>query len=214
MTQNINPNEFVSAVRSVKMAKNVLLILLVLAVLAQVIIFAMVEFSSYGNTFWTGPTQDQLKAEEANTVFQSMLWTSSVTQLIALICGLLLVATLMLGSLVSILGSGNGTAGFLRAFFFSLILAAMVVPWQKILQAEFAAGALFNMGELEISFRQAHGKSAHTGWVIHHYGRFFAFPLLVLLVALLTQLSFSRGYRRLIQMLPAENSSPPTGSSV
>ena len=102
--------------------------------------------------------------------------------------------TLMFLVELSLVGRLGGAAGFMRAFFLSLILLAMFVPWQQIIKGDFACGALFNLGQLEEARRELQGDKLSQ---ILHYARFIAYPSLALLVLIAVQIAFGKGYRKM-----------------
>ena len=203
------------AFRSVKAGKNVFMWILLAMILIQLAAFILVEFAGVLDAMYSpqvaparGATtqeigaQAEAKAEatEPAAIWQTaMMWVLPTTTFIGLIVALLAVLTLMFAVKLAIVGRLGGIPGFMSAFYWSLILLAMVTPWQQILSGSVACGALFNLGELTREAKMVRPEwgaedAGLTRWILY-YTRFIGYPVLALIVQLLVMSKFSRGYR-------------------
>lgn len=199
------PLEYAEAFRSIRCAKNLFWFLLGLSILIQLISFIAIDFFGVIDgsaeiaavTTTTAPSEGGIG--DADVWYYSLQWILPGTKFIAVVSAGLLALTLMLGVKISLLGRLGGVAGLISAMFWSLILLAIVVPWQQIVHGQIASGALYNLGDLV-----AKAKTVKASWgaedtslaeLILYYGRFMAFPIIALLVWLVTQAKFARGCR-------------------
>jgi len=211
------PMQFADAMRCLGRAKNILMTLLVLCLLVQLAVFICVAYfglvDDAPQIIATGPaaaeTADESADEEPTTSesdkvnYRIFKWALASTKFIALVAAGILMLTLMFAVKISLHGRLGATAGFLGAFFWSLILLAMLVPWQQIINSSLACGATFNLDQL---IRQASNVHRQLGadpekvtafGLALYYGRFAAYPVVALLVSLVVCLKFAAGYRPL-----------------
>ena len=84
--------------------------------------------------------------------------------------------------------------------FWSLLLLAILIPWQHAFLPAVGLGAMYSLSELA-----AEAGPAVKGWgdadswdrIVFH-ARFAGYPLVALLVWLAVQIKFARGYKRMI----------------
>lgn len=213
----VTPVEYYDAFRVVRLAKNVLIAIILLSIVVQLAGVILVEFvglsqavappaneAAVGATAETAPATTAARSPLRTTAFRLL----PATKFAALAASLLLTLTLMFAVKLSLVGRLGGIAGFMRAFFLSLILLAMLVPWQQIVKGTFACGALFNLGQLEEARQELQD---HTLAQVLHYARFIAYPLLAMLVLAGVQITFSKGCRRMNVLPAATVSSGPEG---
>ena len=130
--------------------------------------------------------------------YELLCWVLPATKFIALAAGMLLILTLMFAVKLSLLGHIGGVAGFMSGFFWSILLWVFLIPWQQVLQSSFASGALYNLHFLVKHTQDAvWSGSASLITQILYYARFVAYPIFVILLALVVQAKFARGYRRM-----------------
>ena len=119
------------------------------------------------------------------------------------LCGLLMMLTIMFSVKISLVGQVGATREFLAAFFWSLILLAILIPWQQILYTSLASGATFSLSQLYHGAALARAKFGAseadvTIWrQIHYFARFLAYPVVAILMVLLVAMKFKRGFRPL-----------------
>lgn len=140
-------------------------------------------------------TLEKAQRLESQTFAEEILkWLLPATKFFGFVACVLLVLTFLMASQLSLLGRLGGVVGFVSGLFWALILLAMVTPWQQVLSAPLARGAMFNLGDLVARGAAAHEQATFMGWVFY-YGIFLAYPALALLVWLLVQTKFARGYK-------------------
>ena len=89
-------------------------------------------------------------------------------------------------------------AGLISAFFWSLILLAMLIPWQQVLARNtIACGALWNLGEMAARRATWGGADADWNGALLFYTRFLGYPGAALLVWLVVHVKFTRACSRL-----------------
>lgn len=222
MSQPVNLTEYVQAMTTVKRFKNLFLLLILLSLLFQANTFVMLEFTEVLDS--PGETQldeDEMEESEipadivepksggpsfAEVYRKTMFWALPVTKFVALAMGTLLVVAMMYAGALSLLGRGHGTAQLIGAFFWSLILLAMLIPWQQVYSASIACGALYNSMELIQAYDLFH-TSEPTAWdTVFFYGRFLAYPALAFLVWLIVAMKFAGGYHKLLVGEPKSTS--------
>ncbi len=152
-----------------------------------------------------GPLSIDKEAEAARNRemwYLVLVWALPTAKFLAVVIAALLTCTLLLAVLMSLVGRLGGAAGFVSAFFWSLILLAMVTPWQQVLNGTWACGALYNLSDLLTQI-----KLVKPSWdpptppttldLTLFYARFLAYPAIALLVWLVVQTKFARGYGRM-----------------
>ncbi|MFP4052403.1 MAG: hypothetical protein ACLFV7_00895 [Phycisphaerae bacterium] len=156
----------------------------------------------------TQPTTTQ-KTDRGEERFQEMAvfvdevlnWALPGARFFALVSCLLLCLTLLTSMKICMLERLSGIGMMASAFYWSLVLLAMVTPWQQILHGEVACGALYNKGEMYswiARVKPSWGGTVPDVWgQVLFYARFLGYPVLALLIWLVVQLKFARGYRML-----------------
>ena len=192
------PMQFCDALRSLSRVKSLFAFLIVLCLLVQLAAFVLVSF--------VGVLDNDAVSADGNSAmnwFKVINWSLASTKFIALVSALLLMLTVMFSVKVSLVGRVGATAGFLGAFFWSLVLLAMLVPWQQMIGSAMACGATFNLQQLAERghlVRKAWGateESATAGrWVVY-YLRFLVYPVMAFFVQMIVLAKFSRGFRPL-----------------
>jgi len=219
------PMQFCDALQCLSRAKSLLALLLVLCLLVQIASFVLVDFVGVtegaakmpsaaaapaepepdAEIAVDSPAETQAANAAADTWFEVISLALATTKFAAVVSAGLLMLTLMFAVKISLIGGVGATAGFLGAFFWSLILLAMLVPWQQTIMSSLASGATFNMSQLLSRVWGVRaglgGEEATAGFLRHaiYYARFLAYPILTLLVEVLVLLKFARGVRPLMQ---------------
>ncbi len=197
--------EYAAAFKSVRCAKNLLMILLLLAIVAQMACFVMVEFVGVVDELHAvkeaGGSGKEAPAGACGTWEQMMVLLLPGTKFAAVVAAALLSLTLLVGLKISLVGRLGGAAGLVGAFFWSLILLAMVTPWQQVLRGQFAVGALYNYGELlnEAAKIKPSWGGAGVNLVdeIIYYARFVAYPVVAFFVLIAVQIKWSGGFKQM-----------------
>lgn len=143
------------------------------------------------------PTSTANADKDARTfacIYATMGWTLPVARGLGLICALLLAISLAT-SLNIVLAGRLGGAGYLAsAFVWSIVLAALLVPWAQLFTGVAIPGVLFDRAELIAKAR--HIESAVLVDQILFYARFIGYPVLALLIWLVIQLKYAAGFRQ------------------
>ncbi len=199
------PMQFCDALRYLGRISNWLALLLLLCLLVQIVAFVLVDFVGV-----LGAADDTAVGQaDAETWSEALVFATAATKFLAVVCGLLLMLTVMFGVKVSLVGQVGETRGFLGAFFWSLVLLAMLVPWQQILYTSLASGATFNLSQLREGAELARAKlgaseETVTIWrQIHYFARFLAYPIVAMFMVLLVAMKFKRGFRPLKDSPPS-----------
>jgi len=144
----------------------------------------------------------------------AVMWTKILHGVLQAVKGVtpalcvLLALTLLLGVQLTLLGRLGGVVDLIGAFFWSLVLLAILMPWQDVFQDHFACGALYGIGELIGQTRLVKAPpsiGATTAEQVFYYARFLAFPLLALLVWITVMVKFASARNR--ESPPAADSS-------
>lgn len=219
--------EFLTAMRSLKTAKNLFLLLILLSILTQAAGFVLVRFVGVLDALpEITEARPQASADETedNTAASSqrqhearqwqmiLLWALPTSRFIALHGSVLLLVTLMCTAAVSLLGGGNGAAGLFGAVFWALLLLGLLIPWQLVLDPSIASGATFSFTELVDRTREV-----HPGWnpsapspqaQILYYARFGGYLLVVLLLWILIQVRYAHGFSAVVAPFVTKQAPP------
>jgi len=211
-------SEYADAFRSAQAAKNIFSWILMLAILVQLASFVLVNFVGVVDVLkGADPMQtaaadsqqpgaeapvDSGAVQSAATWYHVLMWVLPGTKFLAVVLAALLVLTLLFAVKLSLLGRLSGISQLVSAFFWSLILLAMVTPWQQILHSSIACGALYNYTQLvewvkliKTGWNPSASPSALSRTI--YYARFMAYPLIAVLVWLVVQTKFARGCRQM-----------------
>ncbi|KPK73971.1 MAG: hypothetical protein AMJ79_14855 [Phycisphaerae bacterium SM23_30] len=106
--------------------------------------------------------------------------------------------TLLIGLKLALVGRLGGLADSSRAFFLSLVVLVLVVPWYETIDAALP-GALFGSPELIDKYCYFHEKMAGLGWwgYFLYYGRFVGLWILAFLLLLAAQLRSHQAARKI-----------------
>ncbi len=212
--------EYAAAFKTIRCAKNLFIFLVLAAIVVQLASFVMVEFVGVADEMYAASTAGGVETKPAeaspNGWVELMHWLLPGVKFVAVVAAAILSLTLLVGLKISLVGRLGGAAGLVSAFFWSLILLAMVTPWQKVLNSSFACGALYNYGHLagEAAKIKPSWGAAGVGLVdkILYYARFIAYPVLAVFVLLIVQVKWSRGFSQMIsppKQQPQRPSEPP-----
>lgn len=231
------PSEFGEAFKTIRLARLVFAVILAACIVVNLAAFVIVQFTpllddypDYApeTTQPVAPGTDAAQPVEPTTQPGENAWGSILTWLlpaakfVGLVSAVLLSLTILLGLKLCLLGRLGGVAGLVAAFFWSLILLAMLVPWQQAFPGLVVSGALYSFGELVEQarfFKTAWDPQTQASLFdqIVYYARFIAYPVVVLGVLVVTLLRFAAGARpeqapparRLEERSPLLRPSPP-----
>ena len=221
-----NAADYAAALKSLRGAKNFFWWLIIIALAVQLVSFVLVQWVGVVDAKYEPTpkvtTQTAKQVAEARSdaagpaaVWDGLLhWVLPGTKFVAFISALLLVCMLVISLKLSLIGRLGGAAGMIGAVLWSLLLLAMVTPWQQIMDTSVACGALYNLDDLVRGVRGVKSTwgAENVSFVRHmmHLGRFILYPVATMLVWLLTQARFARGYRRIKAYLKAQTPGPVT----
>jgi len=197
-------NEYRTALATARYAKSLFLGLIFLALVIQLSAFVLVRFAgafgpAAGVAAATAPAggEPSANAPAAETLREVYLWALPITKFVALAAGMLLALTVLLAVKISLVGRTGGVAGFLSAFFWSLLLWVFLIPWQQVLPgSSMLAGVTYNLGDLLSATADATAEGARWSTIVLYFLRFLAYPAGVFILWLAVQRKFARGYRR------------------
>ncbi|MFH0980631.1 MAG: hypothetical protein V2A79_03720 [Planctomycetota bacterium] len=201
--------DYSAALRTIRAARGVFLLILILSLLVHVGAYSAAR---WGNVLkpleeiqrqLATPTSRaavhvQPDAETAETFSSWYYLTQLVLPLAEFLgqvsCGLLTLS-LLFAALVCLSGRMGGVRGSIAAFFWLLVLLALLFPWGRwlghTLEAVQVPGVYFTFDELcrlPLEFRGPLDEGIH-------YMRYLGYPLLALLIAFTGDRRFSRAYR-------------------
>lgn len=219
-------SEYFDAIRTVRIVKNAMWLLVLVAIAVQLTCFILVQFVGFieppdvtvqllrardhaiedalSSTGAAAPADeaDTASHREAVLVRERVLaWLLPLTKFLAPVACIVLSVALLIGLLLSLVGQLGGAAGLTSAFFWSIILLVVLVPWQHVLSGMVGVGVLYNFQELQSAVKLVQG-DWNTGHyasraMILHYVRFLAYPVIVLLVWMLVGVKFAKGLKRI-----------------
>lgn len=208
--------QFCDALQYLGRMRNWLVLLLLLCLLAQIAAFILVDFAGVLGTGDDFAVSDG----DAEIWRTTLIFSLAATKFLGLVGGLLLMLTIMFSVKVSLVGRVGATSGFLGAFFWSLVLLAVLMPWQQILNSSVASGATFNLeqfGRRAALVRGKFGASDDLATVprqIVYYARFLAYPVVAILMVLLVSLKFKGGFKPLKYDAAETDAAPAAASPV
>jgi len=226
----IRPMEYAEAFAAVKRGKNLFLLLVLLAIGVQLGAFILVEFVGVLGPRKAVETQvsplapttapaamaggELTATDKACQTWRTVLsWALPAAKFLAPTACMLLVLMLLFAVKLSLIGRLGGIAGLVGALLWSVILLALVAPWQQIFKGSLACGAMSSYGEMVNWVNKFHapadGKASGMTDQIFFYARFIAYPAMALLVWLVVQVKFARGCGRM-NIPPSVRMNQPT----
>jgi hypothetical protein len=114
--------------------------------------------------------------------------------IVGLVAACLLALIYFIGMNVCLAGRLGGATGTTSAFFWSMLLVGLLIPWQRLLPP---GGAWTWTVFCDFAELQQVAVAQPTALVDHvlHYARYLGAPGLTILIALLAGLRFGSGYR-------------------
>jgi len=106
--------------------------------------------------------------------------------------------TMLFSLKISLLGRLGGINHISRAFFISLIMVVLLLPWQRLFPG-ILAGAIYTPKELLTSC--AHGDDCKIPGTALYYFRFTVLPLLVTLLLIFSQIRSARWAKAILRRL-------------
>ena len=209
--------DHLDALGSVRAAHAVFFLLILLALLTQVVLYCAVRFEGVltaegGEPVAVTATTQAAGPSDAVDSDSTVAWRQAIAVLVplsrflGLIAACLLVISYFIGLNVCLAGRLGGARGMTSAFFWSVLLLALLFPWQHLL-----LGATVQVPGVFYSFDDLQQLAAATpsGMIanLEHYTRYLGYPVLAILIALVACLRFvraSRDIRRRIESAKKE----------
>jgi hypothetical protein len=207
--------DYADALMSARRGKNILLLILLLIVIAQITLFFLIRY----NVLQVSATSVTVDAGSAGSATVSTPPTTtpsirgnpmSLLQYVIGICDFIGIAGAVVLSLVLLLLTGIMLVGRLigvgrmtSAFLLSLVIVALMFPWQAFLNnanldaPDFKVpGILYTWDELTNARIGAHFDTSDALRAILRWGRYAALPLATAIILLVIQVKSNRGLRQ------------------
>jgi len=133
----------------------------------------------------------------AKLTFDHVARTVELVDGVLLITAALYCMAMLFSLMVSLIGRLGGINHISRAFFLSLIMLVLVVPWQNVLSLN-VPGVIYTPAELVTWFAT---KTDSTAGMVFYYLRFAGYWLVVLLLLLMSQVRSGRWARSIFRRL-------------
>jgi len=143
------------------------------------------------------PTEAEMEDSLFGITFKHLAMGIRVVNAILILMGLLYCLTILLSLKVSLVGRLGGMNHISRAFFLSLVMLILLLPWQRVF-CGMILGAIYTPCEL------VKWSSAETGSIfdiILYYLRFSGYWLLILLLLIFSQLRSGRWTKSILRRL-------------
>ena len=144
------------------------------------------------------PVQKTKSLFGLNITFEHLVWVINIANAVLILASVLYCLAILFSLKVSLIGRIGGISHISRAFFISLIMVVLLIPWQKIFGG-MVTGAIFTPCELA-KCRAVCPGSEMLG-VVLYYLRFSAFMVLTLLLLLLSQMRTCRWTKAILRRL-------------
>ena len=144
------------------------------------------------------PVQKTKSLFGLNITFEHLVWVINIANAVLILASVLYCLAILFSLKVSLIGRLGGISHISRAFFVSLIMVVLLIPWQKIFGC-MVIGAIFTPCEL-VKCRAVCLGSEMLGIVLY-YLRFSGFMVLTLLLLLLSQMRTCRWTRAILRRL-------------
>jgi len=142
----------------------------------------------------TWPSADFLSGITA----EQLTWTVRLVNAVLVLAASLYCLTLMFSLKVSMHGRLGGINHISRAFFLSLLMLVLVLPWQRVFGG-VVTGAIYTPSELT-SWRAAE-KTDDIFWMVLYYLRFSGYGVLIFLLLVLSQYRSLRWAKAILRRL-------------
>jgi hypothetical protein len=166
----------------------------------QVAVEASVPFMLAAQKTIPSPNEPETTAEKEflfGITFAHVIWVIRFVDAVLVLVAFLYCLTILFSLKVSMLGRLGGINHITRAFFLSLIMLVLVLPWQLIF-TNVVVGAIFTSGEI-VKWHAA--KTGEMFDTILYYLRFCGYMVLVLLLLILAQIRSARWAKAILRRL-------------
>jgi hypothetical protein len=182
--------DYADAMLVARRGKNLLFLLLLLMLLIQIALFFVARYTSaiVRASATTQPASHEL-----------CRWFTAATLLLGTILPILLAALLLLIVNIMLVGRLIGVARVTSAFLWCLVLMLLLFPWQTFFGITTEPkdlrlpGVLYTWDELVL---YAKFQTDNINYAITKWARFFAMPMLAVVLLFVVQIKSSRGMRQ------------------
>jgi hypothetical protein len=154
------------------------------------------------------------RARYGELLYQNLRWILPAARMMGMISAALLVVVLASSLHVTLSGRMGGAGYLASSFVWSIVLAALFVPWSMAFPADLGSGVagarqvlpgvLFGLDDVvDWTIEIVGGKVTWEDWVLY-YARFIGYPVLALLIWLTVQVKFARGYHQVAVDVPVK----------
>jgi len=127
-------------------------------------------------------------------------WTVNLVNAVLILTATLYCLTLLFSLKVSMHGRLGGINHITRAFFLSLLMLVLLLPWQKVF-GSMVTGAVFTPDEIKEWYSARAGKTGDMLDTVLYYLRFSGYGVLMLLLLVLSQIRSLRWAKAILRRL-------------
>jgi len=143
------------------------------------------------------PDEAEMENPLFGITFKHLAMGIRVANAILVLAGLLYCLTILLSLKISLVGRLGGMNHISRAFFLSLVMLILLLPWQRVFGG-VVLGAIYSPCEL---VKWSSAETPGTFDIILYYLRFSGYWLLILLLLIFSQLRSSRWTKSILRRL-------------
>ena len=143
------------------------------------------------------PAEAKMEDSLFGITFKHLAMGIRVANAILVLAGLLYCLTILLSLKVSLVGRLGGMNHISRAFFLSLVMLILLLPWQRVFGG-VVLGAIYSPCEL---VKWSSAETPNIFGIILYYLRFCGYWLLILLLLIFSQLRSGRWTKSILRRL-------------
>lgn len=143
------------------------------------------------------PAEAEMEDSLFGITFKHLAMGIRVANAILVLAGLLYCLTILLSLKISLVGRLGGMNHISRAFFLSLVMLILLLPWQRVFGG-VVLGAIYSPCEL---VKWSSAETPHIFGIILYYLRFSGYWLLILLLLIFSQLRSGRWTKSILRRL-------------
>jgi len=132
-----------------------------------------------------------------DTISKNFVWALKLVDVVLILSAMLYFLTILFAMKISLVGRLGGINHITRAFFLSLFMLILLLPWQKIF-GDTVIGAVFTAGAIN---KAATLKDGDIFEKALYYMRFSGYSALILLLLIMAQIRSSRWAAAILRRL-------------
>lgn len=201
--------DYGSALRTIRAARVVFLLVLVFSLLIHIGAYAAVRWGGIlgprdqtriqldtpGAEITASALPDADKAERSSGWHRTFEILLPLGEFLGFVCCALLALCFLLTANVCLSAGLGGVRGCISAFFWTLVLLALLFPWGRWLDQRVGGVQVPGVYSTLEEFRRIPATFPDTTSQVLHYVRFLVYPLLALYILLMGNSRFARGSR-------------------